>query len=47
MLAVWIKTKTAREIATIGLTVGCEFDRKSGNPIEVLTFTCAARLRHL
>ena len=37
MHAVWSKTKTAREIATIGLTAGCEFDKNSGGPIEVFT----------
>ena len=37
MHAVWDKTKTAREIATIGLTAGCEFDKNSGGPIEVFT----------
>lgn len=37
MHAVWNKVKTAREIATIGLTAGCEFDKNSGGPIEVFT----------
>ena len=37
MHAVWDKTKTARDIATIGMTAGCEFDKNSGGPIEVFT----------
>ena len=37
MHAVWCKTKTAREIATIGLNAGCEFDKNSGGPVEVFT----------
>ena len=31
------KGKTAREIATIGVQAGCEFDKSSGGPIEVFT----------
>jgi ATP-dependent HslUV protease, peptidase subunit HslV len=31
------KRKTAREIATIGVQAGCEFDKSSGGPIEVFT----------
>ena len=41
MFAAWgkdsDKSKTAREIATIGVQAGCEFDKSSGGPIEVFT----------
>ena len=37
MYTAWDKTKTAREIATLGVTAGCEFDKNSGGPIEVFT----------
>ena len=37
MYAAWDKAKTAREIATIGVQAGCEFDKSSGGPIEVFT----------
>jgi ATP-dependent protease HslVU (ClpYQ) peptidase subunit len=38
MYAGWDKTKTAREIATLGVKAGCEFDKNSGGQIEVFTF---------
>ncbi len=37
MYVAWDKAKTAREIATIGVQAGCEFDKSSGGPIEVFT----------
>ncbi len=37
MYVAWDKAKTAREIATIGVNAGCEFDKNSGGPIEVFT----------
>ena len=37
MYAVWDKAKTAREVATIGIHAGCEFDKNSGGPIELFT----------
>ena len=37
MYVAWDRAKTAREIATIGVQAGCEFDKSSGGPIEVFT----------
>ncbi len=37
MYAGWDKTKTARELALLGVEAGCEFDKNSGGPAEVLT----------
>ena len=37
MYVAWDKAKTAREIASIGVQAGCEFDKSSGGPIEVFT----------
>ena len=37
MYVAWDKAKTAREVATIGVNAGCEFDKNSGGPIEVFT----------
>ena len=37
MYAAWDKAKTAREVATMGIHAGCEFDKNSGGPIEVFT----------
>lgn len=37
MHATWGRTKTARELATIGVQAGCEFDKNSAEPIEVFT----------
>ena len=37
MHAVWDKTKTAREVAVIGMNAGCEFDKNSGGPVEIFT----------
>ncbi len=40
MYAGWDKNKTAREIATLGVKAGCEFDKNSGGNIEVFSFKC-------
>ena len=37
MHATWDRAKTARELATIGVQAGCEFDKNSAGPIEVFT----------
>ena len=37
MHACWDKAKTAREVALVGMNAGCEFDKNSAGPIEVLT----------
>ena len=37
MYVAWDKAKTAREIASIGVQAGCEFDKSSGGPIEAYT----------
>lgn len=37
MHATWGSAKTARELATIGVHAGCEFDKNSAGPIEVFT----------
>ena len=37
MYASWDKAKTAREVATIGIHAGCEFDKNSGGPLELFT----------
>lgn len=37
MFVAWNKAKTAREIASIGVQAGCEFDKSSGGPAEVFT----------
>ena len=37
MHAVWGKTRTAREVAAIGMNAGCEFDKNSGGPVEIFT----------
>ena len=37
MHAVWDKTRTAREVAAIGMNAGCEFDKNSGGPVEIFT----------
>jgi ATP-dependent protease HslVU (ClpYQ) peptidase subunit len=37
MYAAWDKAKTAREVATVGMHAGCEFDKNSGGPIELFT----------
>ena len=36
MYATWDKAKTARELASIGVQAGCEFDKNSGGPIADL-----------
>lgn len=42
MHACWDKTKTARELALVGLNAGCEFDKNSAGPIEVFTLKLKA-----
>ncbi|MBK9238307.1 MAG: MFS transporter [Rhodoferax sp.] len=37
MYASWDKAKTAREVASIGIHAGCEFDKNSGGPVELFT----------
>ncbi|MBK6294342.1 MAG: MFS transporter [Rhodoferax sp.] len=37
MYASWDKAKTAREVASIGIQAGCEFDKNSGGPVELFT----------
>ena len=37
MYVAWEKGKSAREIATVGVQAGCEFDKSSGGPIEVFS----------
>ena len=37
MHASWGHAKTARELASIGVNAGCEFDKNSAGPIEVFT----------
>ena len=37
MYAAWDKGKTAREIASLGVKAGCEFDKNSGGPVESFT----------
>ncbi|MBT9506990.1 MFS transporter [Rhodoferax sp.] len=37
MHAAWGHAKTARELASIGVNAGCEFDKNSAGPIEVFT----------
>ena len=37
MHAMWGSAKTARELATIGVSASCEFDKNSAGPIEVFT----------
>ncbi len=37
MYVAWDKAKTAREIASIGVQAGCEFDKSSGGPIEAFS----------
>ena len=37
MYASWDKAKTAREVATIGIHAGCEFDKNSGGPLELFS----------
>lgn len=42
MHACWDKAKTAREVAMVGMTAGCEFDKNSGGPIDVFTLKLKA-----
>ncbi len=37
MHAVWDRVKTAREVASLGVRAGCEFDKNSGGPVELFT----------
>ena len=37
MYAVWDRVKTAREVASMGMRAGCEFDKNSGGPVELFT----------
>jgi ATP-dependent protease HslVU (ClpYQ) peptidase subunit len=37
MYAAWDRAKTAREIASVGVHAGCEFDKNSAAPVEVYT----------
>ena len=37
MHAVWDKAKTAREIASVGMAAGCEFDKNTGDPVEIFS----------
>jgi ATP-dependent HslUV protease subunit HslV len=37
MHASWPKAKSAREVALCGVHAGCEFDKSSGGPVELLT----------
>jgi ATP-dependent HslUV protease, peptidase subunit HslV len=37
MYAGWEKGKTAREIASLGVHAGCEFDKNSAGPVDVFT----------
>ncbi|MBC7378676.1 MAG: MFS transporter [Burkholderiaceae bacterium] len=35
MYAGWDKARSAKELATLGVTAGCEYDRNSAGPVEV------------
>ena len=35
MYASWDKAKSAKELATLGVNAGCEYDRNSAGPVEV------------
>ena len=37
MYAGWAKAKTARELATLGVQAGCEFDKNSSGPVRAHT----------
>ena len=37
MYASWDKARSAKELATMGVTAGCEYDRNSAGPVEVYT----------
>lgn len=37
MYAAWEKSRSAREIASLGVQAGCEFDKNSAGPVEVYT----------
>ncbi len=37
MHAVYAKAKTAEDVAQIGIEAGCEFDKSSGGPINIVT----------
>ena len=42
MHARWGTAKTAREVALVGMSAGCEFDKNSGGPVEVFTLKLKA-----
>jgi ATP-dependent HslUV protease subunit HslV len=42
MYASWGTTKTAKELAGIGVNAGCEYDRNSAGPVEVYTLKLKA-----
>ncbi len=35
MHVAWDRVKTAREVASLGVRAGCEFDKNSGGPVEL------------
>ena len=45
MHASWARAKTARELATIGVQAGCEFDKNSAGPIEVFSVKLKAKFQ--
>jgi ATP-dependent HslUV protease subunit HslV len=42
MYASWDKARSARELATVGVQAGCEFDKNSAHPVEIFTI----KLKH-
>jgi ATP-dependent HslUV protease subunit HslV len=42
MYACWDKSKTAREVALMGVNAGCEFDKNSAPPVELYTLKLKA-----
>ena len=42
MHAAWDKVKTAREVALVGASAGCEFDKNSAGPVDVFTLKLKA-----
>ena len=43
MHACWDKAKSAREVALMGVSAGCEFDKNSAPPIELYTLKMKAK----
>jgi ATP-dependent protease HslVU (ClpYQ) peptidase subunit len=37
MYAAFDRAKTAREVAEIGVSAGCEFDKNSATPVKIQT----------